>query len=115
MTRPICQAAAAVIAAVVLACAGCTDPPPRIVNDCVIASKDMAGRPDTNETTMRVGTENCGSFKVADTWQRTDSYDVYSKLQVGATYDLYVIGNRNTRWSEMPNIMSATLKRSAPK
>lgn len=105
MSRPICHAAAAVLAAIILV-SGCAQPAPRIWPGCTVTKTTITGTRTEGQSDMRVYTENCGTFKVEDTWYRSDSADVFGRIHDGKTYDIHATGERSSRLSEFPNIMS---------
>lgn len=75
---------------------------------CQVVDKDRTS--DGNGgSDMRVYTENCGNFSVADsllswTWH---SSDTYREIEVGQTYDLKTRGIRVPFFSQFPNITEA--------
>ena len=74
---------------------------------CTVVEKDRT-RTDSGSD-MRVYTENCGNFKVADsllswTWS---SSDTYREIEVGETYEFKTRGFRVPFLSAFPNIVEA--------
>lgn len=78
-------------------------------SDCVVTEKDRTTNRD-GESDMRVYTENCGVFRVADSvfMMRWNSSDVYSSIKEGKTYDFTTRGYRIGLMSKFPNIDTAT-------
>lgn len=73
---------------------------------CTVDDKDRASKKDGGSD-MRVYT-SCGVFSVADDvivgqW---NSADIFSRIEVGRTYDLGTVGWRNGLLSSFPNIVS---------
>lgn len=60
---------------------------------------------------MLVYTENCGKFKVENSWinNRDNADDLYAAIEEGKTYDFSTSGY-NFNWSNYysPNILDAT-------
>lgn len=78
---------------------------------CTISDKSATknSSEDGGGTDYRIYTEDCGTFKVADsltrgTWR---SSDTYGKIKVGHTYELTYHGFRNGFLSMFPNITEA--------
>lgn len=73
---------------------------------CIVDNKDRTSKKDGGSD-MRVYT-SCGVFSVADDiivgqW---NSADIFSRIEVGRTYDLGAVGWRNGLLSSFPNIVS---------
>ena len=92
--------------AVVLMLAACSPPEPGVWSNCLVLEKDRVATETAGQSDMRVYTDNCGEFKVEDTWHRSDSARVYGSIQPGKRYDIHATGSRNPRWSEFPNIIA---------
>ena len=80
---------------------------------CLVTDKDRTSGGSGGGSDMRVYTDHCGNFKVADNWFKgvTDSSDTYRKLQKGHTYTLTTTGFRFGLTSSFPNIISAQEER----
>lgn len=78
--------------------------------NCVVTGKDRTSTKNSSE--MRIYTENCGTFKVADITLRGrfDSADVYGRIIPNHTYDFEAMGYRLPFFSEFPNITKAVEK-----
>lgn len=97
---------AASVTLTVLLLAGCA-PTPNFWANCLVVDKDRTATQTAGQSDMRVYTENCGEFKVQDSWGRSDSARVYGSIQVGKRYDIEATGSRNPTWSQFPNIIAA--------
>lgn len=96
--------AAVAAVTVLVAISGCT-PQLRTVTGCLVHDKDRTGTENSNYD-MRVYS-SCGTFKVADTWDRHNSADVFGAIKPGETYTIRYIGERNPSWSQFPNLIDA--------
>ncbi|QFG10286.1 secreted protein [Mycobacterium phage DyoEdafos] len=69
---------------------------------------DVSGSNGSTSTTRtkRLST-SCGAFNVEDAWEAGsfNSYDLWSKLEVGKTYDLKVGGIRNGFFSMFQTVL----------
>lgn len=74
--------------------------------DCVVSSKDRTQNQD-GSSDARVYTENCGTFRVGDTWIKGEfnSADTYGSIEEGETYTFTTIGWRFGLLSQFPNII----------
>lgn len=88
---------AASLVVLVAACAS-----PRPVTAKVTGKENKCFK--SNDCRNMVNTDQ-GNFQVTDTSSRKDSYDVYSKIEVGKTYRFTVQGDRNPTTSKFPNII----------
>lgn len=77
-------------------------------SNCVVTDKDRTSK-SNGGSDMRVYTENCGNFTVADAWLKGEfsSSDTYAKIEPGHTYDFTTIGWRVPFFSMFPNILEA--------
>lgn len=75
---------------------------------CKVSGKDRVSKSDGGSE-MRVYTDDCGTFVVADSLTRVQfrSADLYGKLQEGHTYKFTYHGWRNGVLSMFPNITEA--------
>lgn len=75
--------------------------------DCVVIDKDSVFLDNHRGNQYRVYTENCGVFSVEDEplKMRFNSADIYSKINVGETYNFETVGWRIPLASMFPNIM----------
>lgn len=75
---------------------------------CVVSEKDRVSKSEGGSE-MRVYTDNCGTFVVADGVIKTDfnSADRYAKIKVGKTYDITSYGFRFGLTSSFPHIIDA--------
>ena len=76
--------------------------------DCVVVDKDRTSKPKGGSD-MRIYTDNCGNFKVDDSWLSGTFHasDTYRDIKVGATYNFTTRGFRVPFLSAFPNIVEA--------
>lgn len=74
---------------------------------CEVIDKDRTS--NDGKSDMRIYTENCGNFKVDDSWlsKTWHSSDTYRDIDVGKTYDFTTRGYRVEFFSWFPNIVEA--------
>lgn len=77
--------------------------------NCHVTDKDRGVNRD-GSSNVRVYTDNCGVFTVADNLftGNVTSADTYGSIQVGQTYDFTTRGKRIPIFSSFPNIITAT-------
>lgn len=76
---------------------------------CTVTGKDRAGN-NSGQADMRVYTEECGTFVVADSIVkgRWNSADTYARIQQGERYTFRTAGIRAPFLSLFPNILEVT-------
>lgn len=76
--------------------------------ECVVTGKDRTTSSEGGST-MRVYTENCGTFSAGDSLLdfKFNSADIYGSLKEGETYTFETRGIRVPLLSMFPNIISA--------
>ena len=75
---------------------------------CTVESKDRGADHDGNSH-YRIYTKDCGVLGDGDSWFRgkTNSADIYGRIQPGHTYHFHVVGYRLGLTSHFPNILAA--------
>lgn len=75
---------------------------------CTVESKDRGASSD-GSSHYRIYTRDCGVFGDGDSWLRgkTNSADIYGRIQPGHTYHFHVVGYRLGLTSHFPNILAA--------
>lgn len=77
---------------------------------CTVTSKDRGASTDSGSSHYRIYTEQCGTLEDVDSWLRgkTNSADIYGRIQPGHTYRLHVAGWRLGLTSDFPNILAVS-------
>ncbi|AXH67862.1 secreted protein [Mycobacterium phage Bromden] len=94
--------------AVGLSMSGCATQNQHWETGCKVTSKDMIySSTDGNSSRKKRISTSCGAFDVEDAWEAGSfsSYDLWSKLEVGKTYDLKVGGIRNGFFSMFQTVL----------
>ncbi|QPO17160.1 hypothetical protein SEA_LILBEANIE_82 [Gordonia phage Lilbeanie] len=113
MKRIIARAAAALIAATAAATlAGCSTMNQEWHRDCTVEDKDTlySGSNGSTDREYRL-TTSCGTFVVADNVSSGfNSWDTWSELQEGRTYDIQTGGYRIGVLSQFPTVIAVEEK-----
>lgn len=81
-------------------------------SNCVVTGTDRVSKAKGGSS-MRVYTENCGTFSVADNWfhGQFTAADTFGALEEGESYDFTTVGMRIGIISYFPNIITAKVNK----